>query len=71
MSYTTKANWQLMNTAPRGSDNLFIGWDGETVSVTWEGWSNDDGVPVYVRSDWISWNQTHWMPLSYPPVGNE
>jgi len=60
--------WQPIETAPRGDDNEFLAWDGEFMHTTWEGWTNSqNGTPVYVHSDWISWEPTHWMPLPEPP----
>lgn len=58
--------WQPIETAPRGSSNEFLGWDGDIVDKTWEGWE-EFGKPVYVRADWLSWEPTHWMPLPEPP----
>lgn len=59
--------WQPIETAPRGADNEFVGWDGETIDKTWHGWG-DDLDPVYVRADWVSWEPTHWMPLPATPL---
>lgn len=59
-------SWQPIATAPRGVDTPFLGSDGETISVTWAGWS-DNAKPVYVRGDWVSWKPTHWMPLPEMP----
>jgi len=67
------ANWQSIETAPRGMDNKFLGWDGQFMDMTWEGWSDSDtddageGKPVYVHADWVSWQPTHWTPLPDPP----
>lgn len=58
--------WQKIETAPRGIENKFLGWDGHSVDKTWEAWSDGD-KPVYVREDWVSWQPTHWMPLPAPP----
>lgn len=60
------SEWQPIETAPRGSDNEFLGWDGQLIDKTWEGW-DEDGKPVYVRADWCSWEPTHWMQLPPPP----
>ena len=60
--------WQPIETAPRGSENEFLGWDGDYIDKTWEGW-DDAGKPVYVHADWIPWEPTHWMPLPAPPTG--
>jgi hypothetical protein len=59
-------DWQPIETAPRGEDNEFLGFDGRGVDRTWEGWTEDD-APVYVRQDWVRWHPTHWMPLPAPP----
>ena len=62
------SEWQPIETAPRGgSDNAFLGWDGIIVDKAWEGWTEEDDKPVYVRADWVSWEPTHWMPLPDPP----
>lgn len=58
--------WKSIETAPRGSDNAFLGWDGQSIEKTWEGWDKD-GTPVYVYADWCSWEPTHWMPLPEAP----
>ena len=58
--------WKPLETAPRGSDNRFLGWDGEGMEITWVGW-DDDGSPVYVYADWCSWEPTYWMPLPEAP----
>jgi len=60
------SEWQPISTAPRGTDNEFLGWDGKVMDKTWEGWDVED-EPTYVRSDWVSWQPTHWMPLPAPP----
>ena len=63
-------SWQPISTAPRGRENRFLGWDGEFIDTTWEGWTVDfeEGAgPVYVHADWVSWEPTHWMPLPDPP----
>lgn len=63
--------WQPIETAPRGGGE-FLGWDAslELMDKTWEGWE-DDGVPAYLRSDWVQWYPTHWMPLPTPPKTQE
>ena len=58
--------WLPIESAPRGSENEFLGWDGHMIDKTWEGW-DDGSKPQYVRSDWVSWEPTHWMPLPKPP----
>ena len=58
--------WLPIETAPRGSDNEFLGWDGQTMNKTFEGWE-EESAPVYVHADYVSWNPTHWMPLPPPP----
>ena len=59
-------NWQPIETAPRGAENKFLGWNGYSINVSFEGW-DELGKPVYVRDDYVSWNPTHWMPLPHPP----
>lgn len=59
--------WQPIETAPRGNTD-FLGFDGNTIAITWEGWADENG-PVYVREDWVGWRPTHWMPL--PPFPKE
>jgi hypothetical protein len=59
--------WQPIETAPRGSQNEFLGWDGFYMDKCWEGW-DVDGKPQYVHADWVSFDPTHWMPLPPPPT---
>ncbi len=58
--------WLPIETAPRGIDNEFLGWDGLSIDKTWEGW-DEGGVAIYVRSDCLSWRPTHWMHMPEAP----
>jgi hypothetical protein len=61
-----RTKWQPIETAPVG-DVEFFGWDGTRLEKTWKGWSEVDGSPVYVYSDWRSWKPTRWMTLPETP----
>lgn len=58
--------WKPISTAPKERDAQFLGWDGDSIEKTWEGWK-DNGKPVYVFADYRRWEPTHWMPLPKPP----
>lgn len=60
--------WMPIESAPRGTENEFLGFSDGLIDKTWEGWNEGD-KPVYVRADWVSWEPTLWQPLPPSPKG--
>ena len=66
-------NWQLIETAPKVCGEKFIGYEKSNYTEDYyievlEVFGNPDTLEImYVNSDCMIYEPTHWMPLPPPP----